>query len=63
MKFSPGLFGKPYMPSFVNRGKPSLHRRLLDSLTTIEMFIYRSAVIPTFVVYAYKHIRAEWLGP
>jgi hypothetical protein len=50
------MFGK-------KRGKPSFHRRLLDFLTTIEIIIYRSAVIAAFVVYAFKHLKAEWLMP
>lgn len=35
----------------------------LEVLTTIEILIYRSAVIISFVVYAFKHIRAEIFAP
>lgn len=42
------------------RGKP-LPKLFLDLLTTVEIFVYRCAVIVTFVVYADKHIK-EQLG-
>ena len=45
------------------RGESSFHRRLLDAFTTVEILIYRSAVIAMFVVYALKHIKAEWHVP
>ena len=35
----------------------------LEILTTIEIFIYRGAVVASFLVYAFKHIKAEWLSP
>jgi hypothetical protein len=43
-------------------GRVSSHS-LLEILTTIEILAYRAALLITFVVYAYKHIRAEWLSP
>ena len=38
-------------------------RRVLEILTTIEILAYRAVLLVTFLVYAIKHIRAEWLGP
>jgi hypothetical protein len=35
----------------------------LDTLTTIEIFAYRAVLLISFLIYAYKHIRAEWLSP
>jgi hypothetical protein len=34
----------------------------LELLTTIEIIAYRSVLLITFLVYAYKHILAEWSG-
>jgi hypothetical protein len=36
---------------------------LVEIFTTVEIFIYRSAVLISFLIYAFKHIKAEWLGP
>jgi hypothetical protein len=44
-----------------SRGTRSSRHSPLEILTTIEIFVYRSAVILSFIVYAYKHIR-EQLG-
>jgi hypothetical protein len=37
-------------------------KRSLDHLATVEIFAYRTAVLISFLVYAFKHIKAEWFA-
>ena len=37
--------------------------QLLEYLTTIEIVAYRAVLLITFLVYAFKHVKAEWLSP
>ena len=37
--------------------------RVLECLTRIEIIAYRAVPLITFLIYAFKHIKAEWLAP
>ena len=42
---------------------PHSSERILECLTTIEIITYRAVPLITFLIYAFKHIKAEWLAP
>jgi hypothetical protein len=43
-------------------GKAS-SRSIRETLATVEILAYRAALLISFLVYAYKQIKAEMLGP
>jgi hypothetical protein len=49
--------------SFTSVRRRVLKYRLLEHFTTIEILAYRAALLITFLIYAYKHIKTEWFSP
>ena len=41
------------------RRRGSLKRRLLEHLTTVEILAYRAALLISFLIYAYEHLKDQ----
>ncbi len=41
------------------RRRGSFKRRLLEHLTTVEILAYRAALLISFLIYAYEHLRDQ----
>jgi hypothetical protein len=40
-------------------GRTPSQQQLLDFITTLEILVYRTAVIISFLVYAFRHLKHE----
>ena len=52
------MFDAPIALIMANPTARTSRRSPLEILTTLEILIYRGAILVTFLVYAYKHVRA-----